>query len=417
MSLSLTFIRQNWDLFAKSMQARSYDEIDINLIPSLDDERKSLIARTEALQNKKNTLAKQIGTAKAKGEDCEALMSESNLVKQELAELEEATNKKQEELDYILVRLPNILLEDVPSGKDENDNLELRKVGKVPQFNFTPKEHFEIGAKLEAMDFESAANISGSRFVFLYDKLAKLERALINFALKELGLAGYTEVSPPLLVNEKAYFGTGQLPKFEGDFFKTTDNRFLISTSEISLTNIVNDKIVPEHKLPLRYTAFTPCFRSEAGASGKDTRGMIRLHQFYKVEMVSITAPEHSMAEHERMLGITESLLQRLELPYRVVKLCSGDIGTTAAKTYDIEVFMAGQGRYREVASISNTLDYQARRMMARVKRAESKKNEYLHTLNGTAIACGRIICAILESYQTEDGNFEVPKVLDLNGC
>jgi seryl-tRNA synthetase len=267
------------------------------------------------------------------------------------------------------------------------------------------------------MDFESAANISGSRFVFLYDKLAKLERVLINFALKELGLAGYTEVSPPLLVNEKAYFGTGQLPKFEGDFFKTTDNRFLISTSEISLTNIVNDKIVPEHKLPLRYTAFTPCFRSEAGASGKDTRGMIRLHQFYKVEMVSITAPEHSMAEHERMLGITESLLQKLELPYRVVKLCSGDIGATAAKTYDIEVFMAGQGKYREVASISNTLDYQARRMMARVKRAESKKNEYLHTLNGTAIACGRIICAILETYQTEDGNFEVPKVLDLNGC
>ncbi len=417
MSLSLSFIRQNWDLFAKSMQARSYNEIDINLIPSLDDERKALIAQTESLQSKKNTLAKQIGAAKARGEGCEALMEESNAVKQELASLEEAANKKQQELDYILVRLPNILLEDVPSGKDENDNLELRKVGGVPQFSFTPKEHFEIGAKLEAMDFESAANISGSRFVFLYDKLAKLERSLINFALNELSLAGYTEVSPPLLVNEKAYFGTGQLPKFEGDFFKTTDNRFLISTSEISLTNIVNDKIVPEHKLPLRYTAFTPCFRSEAGASGKDTRGMIRLHQFYKVEMVSITAPEHSVVEHERMLSITEGLLQKLELPYRVVKLCSGDIGASAAKTYDIEVFMPGQGRYREVASISNTLDYQARRMMARLKRAESKKNEYLHTLNGTAIACGRIICAIIENYQTEDGNFEMPKILDFKNC
>jgi seryl-tRNA synthetase len=414
MSLSLNYIRQNFEAFTSAMQSRGYKDVDPALILQLDEEKRSLILQMETLQNKKNMLAKQIGFAKANGENCETLMSASNIVKDELAKAEFLASQKEVELNSILIRLPNILLSDVPIGKDENDNVELRKVGNIKKFNFTPKEHFEIGANLEAMDFESAANIAGSRFVFLYGKLAKLERALINFALKELGLQGYTEVSPPLLVNEKAYFGTGQLPKFEGDFFKTTDNRFLISTSEISLTNIVNDKIVPEHKLPLRYTAFTPCFRSEAGSSGKDTKGMIRLHQFYKVEMVSITTPEQSFEEHERMLGITESILQKLELPYRVVNLCSGDIGSTAAKTYDIEVFMPGQGRYREVASISNTLDYQARRMMARFKRAENKKNEYLHTLNGTAIACGRIICAILENYQTQDGDFEMPNILEL---
>ncbi len=414
MSLSLNYIRQNFEAFTSAMQSRGYKDVSPAFLLQLDEEKRSLILQMETLQNKKNMLAKQIGFAKAKGESCEALMSESNIVKDELAKVEFLASQKEVELNSILIRLPNILLSDVPIGKDENDNVELKKVGNIKNFNFTPKEHFEIGANLESMDFETAANIAGSRFVFLYGKLAKLERALINFALKELGLQGYTEVSPPLLVNEKAYFGTGQLPKFEGDFFKTTDNRFLISTSEISLTNIVNDKIVPEHKLPLRYTAFTPCFRSEAGSSGKDTKGMIRLHQFYKVEMVSITTPEQSFEEHERMLGITESLLQKLELPYRVVNLCSGDIGATAAKTYDIEVFMPGQGRYREVASISNTLDYQARRMMARFKRAENKKNEYLHTLNGTAIACGRIICAILENYQIQDGDFEMPKALEL---
>ncbi len=413
MSLSLNYIRQNFEAFTSAMQSRGYKDVSPALLLQLDEEKRSLILQTETLQNKKNMLAKQIGLAKSNGENCEALMNESNIVKDELLKVELLASQKEVELNSILIRLPNILLSDVPIGKDENDNVELRKVGNIKNFNFTPKEHFEIGANLNAMDFETAANIAGSRFVFLYGKLAKLERALINFALKELGLQGYTEVSPPLLVNEKAYFGTGQLPKFEGDFFKTTDNRFLISTSEISLTNIVNDKIIPEHKLPLRYTAFTPCFRSEAGSSGKDTKGMIRLHQFYKVEMVSITTPEQSFEEHERMLGITESLLQKLELPYRIVNLCSRDIGATAAKTYDIEVFMPGQGRYREVASISNTLDYQARRMMARVKRAESKKNEYLRTLNGTAIACGRIICAILENYQTQDGDFEMPKVLE----
>jgi seryl-tRNA synthetase len=414
MSLSLNYIRQNFEAFTSAMQSRGYKDVSPAFLLQLDDEKRSLILQMETLQNKKNMLAKQIGFAKANSENCKALMIQSNMVKDELAKVEFLASQKEVELNSISTRLPNILVSDVPIGKDENDNLELRKVGNIKNFNFTPKEHFEIGANLEAMDFETAANIAGSRFVFLYGKLAKLERALINFALKELGLQGYTEVSPPLLVNEKAYFGTGQLPKFEGDFFKTTDNRFLISTSEISLTNIVNDKIVPEHKLPLRYTAFTPCFRSEAGSSGKDTKGMIRLHQFYKVEMVSITTPEQSFEEHERMLGITESLLQKLELPYRVVNLCSGDIGATAAKTYDIEVFMPGQCRYREVASISNTLDYQARRMMARFKRAESKKNEYLHTLNGTAIACGRIICAIIENYQTQDGDFEMPKALEL---
>jgi seryl-tRNA synthetase len=415
MTHNLNEIKQNWKDFVRLTKSRRFNEFDLDLVIKTDEDRKKLILQTQDLQNKRNTLAKQIGLSKNDKTKYNELMEESNSIKLELTTLENELDKKQKELDFFLDRIPNLIDSSVPLGEDETKNAEIKKWGSLPNFDFEIKDHSSLGLDLKMMDFETAAKNSGSRFVYLYKDLAKLERALINFALNELSKENFIEVSPPLLVNANAYYGTGQLPKFEGDFFKTTDDRFLISTSEISLANIHSDSIVDEASLPLRYTAVTPCFRSEAGSSGKDTKGMIRLHQFYKVEMVVACTPENSESEHQKMLAITEGLLQKLNLAYRVVNLCSGDIGFSASKTYDIECWMSGQNKYREVASISNTKDFQARRMMARFKKSEivgKGGNEYLHLLNGTAIACGRILCAIMENNQNKDGSINIPKCL-----
>jgi len=330
-----------------------------------------------------------------------------------MAELEERERTIASSLNQHLAGLPNIMDADVPDGADEDDNVEVRTWGE-PRAEKTP-EHFEIGEKLGMMDFETAAKMSGSRFVALSGGLARMERALAQFFLDtHADEHGYTEVSPPLLVRDNALYGTGQLPKFAEDLFATKDTgHFLIPTSEVPLTNMVADQIVDAESLPRRYTAFTPCFRSEAGSAGKDTRGMIRQHQFYKVEMVSIVVPEASAAEHERMTKCAETVLQKLNLPYRTVVLCSGDTGFGARKTYDIEVWLPGQGRYREISSCSNCGDFQARRMNARFKIKGEKRKEFLHTLNGSGVAVGRALIAVMENYYNpEDGSITVPDVL-----
>ena len=425
MTHSISNIRENWDTFVKKTKSRGFNggfnDFDIEKIIAIDDERKNLILKTQDLQNKRNILAKQIGASKNDKELYDKYMQESTKLKDELASLEDLAKQKQNELDYLLDRIPNQIDDSVVIGKDENDNKEIKKWGEIKKFDFAIKDHTQIGNDLKMMDFETAAKNSGARFVYLYSSLAKLERALINFALNELSLSNFVECSPPLIVNRNAYYGTGQLPKFEGDFFKIDDDKFLISTSEISVANIFNNTIVSEASLPIRYTACTPGFRSEAGSSGKDTKGMIRMHQFYKVEMVVASSPEDSESEHQKMLAITESLLQKLELPYRVISLCSGDIGFSASKTFDIECWIPSQNKYREVASISNTRDFQARRMMGRFKRSDISgkgKNEYLHLLNGTAIACGRILVSIIENNQQKDGSIKIPFALQpyLNG-
>jgi len=415
MTHSINWIRDNFETFLKLTKARNFKDFELETLLKIDEERRNLILQTQELQNTRNNLAKQIGKSKGEPDKYNDLMKQSTNLKSTLSELEEKTKQKQADLDYLLDRIPNILQDSVPHGADENDNVEIKKWGNVPVFSHLVKDHAELGIAVQMMDFETAAQNSGSRFVYLYSKLAKLERALINFALAELETEGFTEVSPPLMVNSKAYYGTGQLPKFEGDFFKAEEDKFLISTAEISLANIFNNKIVAESELSTKYCAATPCFRSEAGSSGKDTKGMIRMHQFYKVEMVIASTPEKSDEEHLKMLAITEKLLQKLELPYRVINLCSGDIGFSANKTYDIECWMPAQNKYREVASISNTGDFQARRMMARFKRSDVSgkgKNEYIHLLNGTAIACGRILCCLLENNQQPNGSIKLPPAL-----
>jgi seryl-tRNA synthetase len=331
-------------------------------------------------------------------------------VKNNLPILEEKLKSKEEEIEEILLTIPNILLPEVPEGADENFNEEIKKHGKEPNFDFAPKEHFDLLP--EFLDFDSATAISGSRFVVLKDKLSRLERALINFCLDENTKRGYVEMSVPFLTLPSAFVGTGQLPKFEGDFFKTTNGYFLIPTAEVSLTNLYRDKIVEEKHLPIKLTAATPCFRSEAGSAGRDTRGMIRQHQFMKVELVTLCAPENSEKEHDAMLETAENILQKLGLYYRVISLCGGDIGNGAAKTYDIEVWLPGQGKFREISSISNTLSFQSTRMKARFKRSKNKKNEMLHTLNGSSLAIGRLIVAIMENFQTKDGKVKIPAAL-----
>ncbi len=317
------------------------------------------------------------------------------------------------ELDSILQSLPNILDPEVPNGRDEVDNFQLKAVGAIRDFAFTPKQHFEIGEALGMMDFADAARIAGSRFTVLRGELARLERALGQFMLDvHTNEHGYTETAVPLLVNDAAMFGTGQLPKFAEDLFKTTDGRWLIPTAEVSLTNLVADDITPGWKLPVRMTALTPCFRSEAGSAGRDVRGMLRQHQFTKVEMVSITHPDASAEEHERMTRCAETILERLELPYRRMLLCAGDTGFSAAKTYDLEVWLPGQGRYREISSCSNTRAFQARRMNARYREADGKTLGFVHTLNGSGVAVGRALIAVLETYQNADGTVNIPEIL-----
>lgn len=377
----------------------------------------TLRAKQTALQeaqSRRNDASKLIGQAKAKKDEAEAqrLMAEVTALKTTMEALEPEVGEAKSALDGILAALPNIPAEDVPYGEDENGNVEIRRWGQPPTRDHA-LDHVALGEGLGLMDFEGAARISGARFVVLKGQLARLERAIGQFMLDlQSDEHGYTEVNPPVLVRDEALYGTGQLPKFSEDLFKTTDGRWLIPTAEVSLTNLVREQIVAEEELPLRLTALTACFRSEAGASGRDTRGMIRQHQFYKVELVSITAPEQSNAEHERMTECAEAVLKRLELPFRTMLLCTGDMGFGARKTYDLEVWLPSQGTYREISSCSNCGDFQARRMDARCRKAGEKGTRYVHTLNGSGLAVGRTLVAVLENYQDEGGRIAVPAVL-----
>jgi seryl-tRNA synthetase len=409
--LSAKWILQNKELFVVSFKKRSFT-FDFTLLEHLEETRLQLIEKSENLQARRNKVAKEIGALKAQKLDASLLLAESNDIKEALPKLLTELEVVELKIHSIIAELPNALEDCVPNGTSEDNNVEIKKWGNVRNFDFTPKSHNELGVTIGQMDFETASMVSGSRFVYLKGDLARLERSLKNFMLEHNIKNGYEEVSPPYLTNPEAFFGTGQLPKFEGDFFKTTDGRYLIPTAEVSLTNMVAGKILQEYELPLRFTAATPCFRSEAGSSGKDTTGIIRQHQFLKVELVTIASENTSTQEHEQMLATAEGILQKLELPYRVITLCGGDIGATAQKTYDIEVWVPSQNKYREISSISNTGSFQARRMQARYKKAGETTTTFLHTLNGSALAVGRTIVAILENYQNADGTIAIPKVL-----
>ena len=362
---------------------------------------------------RRNETSKEIGRAKAKGEDVGEILAEVARLKDEIRVAEEAERAAADALSRALAAEPNLPAAEVPAGEDESANVEIRRVGAPRRFDFEVRDHVDIGERLGLMDFASAARMSGARFVILKGALARLERALAAFMLDlHTSAFGYTEIDPPLLVRDQAAFGTGNLPKFADDLFHTTDGFWLIPTAEMVLTNLVAGEIVDEARLPLRVTAYTPCFRSEAGAAGKDTRGMIRQHQFTKVEMVSITHPDRSNDEHERMTACAEEVLKRLDLPYRVMLLCAGDMGFSARKTYDIEVWLPGQDCYREISSCSNCGDFQARRMKARFRRAGERGTRFVHTLNGSGLAVGRTLVAVLENYQEADGSVIVPEAL-----
>ena len=382
-------------------------------IVALDAERRKAVTAAQDIQSRRNALSKEIGAAKSKGEDASGLIEKVASEKELQATTERQAASLSKELDDVLAGIPNLADTDVPDGVDDTANVEIRRFGEKPAFDFTPKEHFDIGEGLGWMDFEGAAKLSGSRFVVLKGALARLSRALGAFMLDlQTNEFGYTEVIPPLLVRDDVLFGTGQLPKFAADQFRTTDDYWLIPTAEVPLTNLVRESILNETDLPLRFAALTPCFRSEAGAAGKDTRGMYRQHQFDKVELVSVTTPEESPAEHERMTGAAEEVLKRLGLHYRVVVLSTGDMGFGARKTYDIEVWLPGQGRYREISSCSNCADFQARRMNARFRPKEAKGTRFVHTLNGSGLAVGRALIAVLENAQFGDGTVAVPDAL-----
>ena len=453
-------IRENAEAFDEGRRRRGLEPLAAVLI-GLDDVRRAAIARSQAAQERRNAASKEIGAAlKAKdAAKAEALKAEVAQLKEALPTLEAEEQAAIAALDKALSEIPNMPLPDVPYGKDENDNPELRRVGEPPKFAFQPKEHFDIGETLGLMDFETATKLSGARFVVLKGGLARMERALAQFMLDlHTDVHGYTEVNPPILVRNDAMFGTAQLPKFQDDQFSVYagpaggfghlrsiqityfqdveearsandnarlqqllspisdevigNNFWLIPTAEVPLTNLVREKILDEKDLPIRVTAATPCFRAEAGSAGRDTRGMIRQHQFTKVELVSITTPEQSLEEHERMLNCAEEVLKRLELPYRVVTLCTGDMGFASQKTYDIEVWLPGQNRYREISSCSVCGDFQARRMKARYRPEGKKDTVFVHTLNGSGVAVGRALVAVLENYQNEDGSVRVPKAL-----
>jgi len=382
-------------------------------ILALDADRRAAQTELQEIQTKRNDLSRGIGIAKSKGEPVDAIMAEVAAMKDRMAALEADDRRIGEELDGLLASLPNLPAPEVPDGADEHGNVEIRRWGDPRNFAFTPKQHFDLGEALGLMDFGRAAKIAGARFTVLKGALARMERALGAFMLDNHTLEfGYTEVVPPALVNDAAVFGTNQLPKFREDLFQTTDGRWLIPTAEVPLTNLTADEILDEAALPLRWTAFTPCFRSEAGSAGRDTRGMIRQHQFSKVEMVSIAHPDQSDAEHERMTKAAETILQKLNLPYRVMLLCAGDMGFGARKTFDLEVWLPGQQAYREISSCSNCGEFQARRMKTRFRPTEGKGNRHVHTLNGSGLAVGRTMVAILENYQQGDGTIEVPEAL-----
>ena len=416
----IRLIRENPDAFDAALSRRNIEPTAATIL-DIDSRRRRLQGEIQDMQSRRNQASKEIGVRKSKGEDADGLIAEVNDIKSRMPALEEEEGRLASELDLHLMGLPNILDADVPDGADEADNRLLRSWGDIREFSFTARDHVAIGEGLGQMDFAVAAKLAGARFVVLRGQLARLERALAAFMLDtHTAEFGYQETLPPYLVNSAAMTGTGQLPKFGEDLFRA-DDKWLIPTAEVPLTNIAAEEIWPADSLPMRFTAHTPCFRSEAGAAGRDTRGMIRQHQFSKVELVSITHPDHSEAEHERMTGCAETILQRLGLPYRVMTLCTGDTGFGARKTYDIEVWLPGQdegrGMYREISSCSNCGPFQARRMRARYRDGDGA-TQFVHTLNGSGLAVGRTMIAILENGQMEDGSVRLPEALhDYMGC
>jgi seryl-tRNA synthetase len=410
----IRLIRDEPAAFDAALAKRGIEPQSAELI-RLDERRRAATTQLQTAQSEANAAAKLIGQLMGSGkkDEAEDKKQEVAALKRAMPALEEEQRAADAALDEALAALPNLPAVDVPEGPDERANVEVRVHGTLPSFAFDPREHFDVGGPL-GLDFEAAAAISGARFVAMRGPIARLHRALGQFMIDlQTQEHGYTEVAPPLLVRDEAVFGTGQLPKVAEDLFRTTDGRWLIPTAEVSLTNLVRDRILNEDALPLRFVALTPCFRSEAGAAGRDTRGLIRQHQFDKVELVAIATPEQSAAEHERMVDAAENILELLRLPYRRMLLCAGDMGFSATKTYDLEVWLPGQGRYREISSISNCGDFQARRLSARYRPSgETKGTRFVHTLNGSGLAVGRTLVAVLENYQQADGSVRVPEVL-----
>ena len=410
--LELKFIRNNIEFLEEMLKNRGSSDT-LSEFEQLDAERRDLLTKVETLKHKKNNASTEVARKKQAKEDCNDIIAEMGLVSKEIKEIESKLVNIDGDITKIQLNLPNVPHESTPLGKSEDDNVEIRTWGTPKTFNFEPKAHHELGENLDILDFERGAKLSGSRFVVYKGFGAKLERALINFMLDlHTNEHGYTELLTPILVNRDIMEGTGQLPKFEDDAYKTTDDMFLIPTSEVSITNIHRKEILDEAELPKYYTAYSPCFRKEAGSYGKDVKGLIRQHQFNKVEMVKIVHPANSYEELEKMVLNAEEVLKRLELPYRVIQLCTGDIGFSAAKTYDIEVWLPNQNKFREISSCSNTEDFQARRMGLKFRPAGSQKSEFVHTLNGSGLAVGRTLVAIMENYQQEDGSIIVPEVL-----
>jgi len=407
-------LRNNPDDVKKQMQRHGSD-LDLDIFNALEKQRKEIQVKTQNLQNERNTRSKSIGMAKAKGEDIQPLLDSVSQLADELKAAEAELQGIQSKLQGIQLSLPNILAEDVPTGKDEEHNIELKQWGAIPAFDFAVKDHVDLGQSLSGIDFEAGAKIAGSRFVTLSGPLARLQRALTQFMLDtHTDHHGYRETYVPYLVNKESLLGTGQLPKFEEDLFKISNDSpyYLIPTAEVPVTNLVRDEIISADNMPLKYVAHTPCFRSEAGAYGRDVRGMIRQHQFEKVELVQIVKASESEQVHEELTHHAESILQALNLPYRLMLLCSGDTGFSATKTYDLEVWLPGQEAYREISSCSNFKDFQARRLKARWRNPETGKPELVHTVNGSGLAVGRTLIAVMENYQQADGSIKVPDAL-----
>ncbi|QRM42083.1 serine--tRNA ligase [Rhizobium sp. BG4] len=412
--LDIKWIRENPEALDAALAKRGAEALAQSLV-ALDEKRRSAVQKAQDLLSRRNAASKEIGAAMAQknSELAEKLKAEVADIKVTLPAAEEEERQLSAELNDVLSRIPNVPFDDVPVGADESGNVVTRTIGEKPRWNHAPKEHFEIGESLGYMDFDRATKLSGSRFTVLTGPLARLERALGQFMIDlHTGEHGYTEVSSPLMVRDEAMFGTGQLPKFADDLFKTTDGRWLIPTAEVTLTNLVSAEILEQEKLPLRFTALTPSFRSEAGSAGRDTRGMLRQHQFWKCELVSITDAESAVAEHERMTACAEEVLKRLGLHFRTMTLCTGDMGFGARKTYDLEVWLPGQNTFREISSCSVCGDFQGRRMDARYRAKGEKGTKFVHTLNGSGTAVGRCLIAVLENYLNEDGSVTIPDVL-----
>ncbi len=411
--LEIKYLRQKLSTVQEALKTRGH-QADLNAFQKWDDERRAVLLEIESLRHERNVVSDRVAEMKKAGEDAEAIVVEMRAVSSKIKDLDKKLSESQGAIDDFLLGLPNLPHATVPIGKDETENVEVRKVGAIPEFEFEPQPHWDIGSRLKILDFDRAARITGARFPLYFGAGARLERALINFMLDtHTGEHGYLEVLPPFIVNRESMIHTGQLPKFEEDLFKLSGwEYFLIPTAEVPVTNIHQGETLDEDQLPIRYVAYTPCFRSEAGSYGKDTRGLIRQHQFNKVELVKFSRPDASYDELESLLNNAETILKKLDLPYRVVELCTGDLGFSAAKTYDIEVWMPSQGVYREISSCSNFEDFQARRANIRFKPKGKKGTALVHTLNGSGLAVGRTVAAILENFQQADGSVTIPEGL-----